>query len=392
MREPIIIAALVAIAGLIPANLAYAAIPEGVIAHSLAVTTAAGNHLQKVKIGSPFVVTMQMQNTGSLLSDYTAIMEVRDSQGFTVMIDVSKGLLGAKQSSMVKKVLSLDEVGDYTVRAFAYSTPAFGQQKSVAVSPLVSSHISAVNATLHHRAGLYAPLYEYPYLDDPSSMWNTLIKAKTDHPSVPFAVTINPWSGPGVWKDPAYEAATAQLRKAGIEHVLGYISMHYAIQDSGATMAELKTMIDTYREWYPDVNGLMMDEVNSGGDELPFYKELVGYAREKGFEYIMANPGTSIDERYIGLFDNLMIYEEMKLPTVAQLQKNTHFPDYPADKFSFIARNISALDPEYVSKIAEYVGLFYITDDVERADDTNPYNTLPPYFSDLAGMLDLQQK
>jgi hypothetical protein len=308
------------------------------------------------------------------------------------MTDVSKGLLGAKQSSTIKEVLSLDEVGDYTVRAFAYSTPAFGQQRSVAVSPLMSSPVSAVNATLHHQAGLYVPLYEYPYLDDQSSMWNTLIKAKTDHPSVPFAVTINPWSGPGVWKDPEYEAATAQLRKAGIEHVLGYISTHYAIQDSGATMAELKTMVDTYREWYPDVNGLMMDEVNSGGDKLPFYKELVGYARERGFEYIVANPGTSIDERYIGLFDNLMIYEELRLPTVAQLQKNTHFPDYPADDFSFTARNISALDPEYVIQIAEYVGLFYITDDVERVDDTNPYNTLPPYFSDLVGMLDLQQK
>lgn len=390
MIKRILVAAFVAIAGLVPANLAYAAAPEGVVAHSPAITTAAGNHLQKVRVGALFAATVQVENRASHVSDYTAVLEIRDSEGFTVMIELSEGILGAKQSTTVKKVLSLDGAGNYTVRAFAYSQPAFGQARSMVVSPVVSSPVSAVNATFH-QAGVYVPLYEYPYLGDQGNMWNALIKAKTDHPSVPFAVTINPWSGPGLWKDPVYADATAQLRKAGIEHVLGYISTDYATQSYGATMPELKAMIDTYREWYPEVNGLMMDEVNSSASQLSFYRELVGYAREKGFDFIVANPGTSIDEGYIGLFDNLMIYEELSLPTVAQLQKNTHFPNYPAEDFSFTAKNISTLDPDYVSQIAEYVGLFYITSDVESADDTNPYNTLPPYFLDLVGMLDLQK-
>lgn len=390
MIKPFFVAAFVAIASLLPANLAYAAIPEGVVAHSPAITTTGGNHLQKVRVGAMFAATVQVENRASQVSDYTAVLEIRDSDGFTIMTELSKGILGSKQSTTVKLVLSLDEVGNYTARAFAYSQPAFGQARNIDISPIVSSPLSAVNATMH-QAGLYIPLYEYPYLDDQGSMWNIVMRAKADHPSVPFAVTINPWSGPGIWKDPAYADATAQLRKAGIEHVLGYMSTHYARQDYGATMPELKAMIDTYKEWYPEVDGLMMDEVNSSGSELAFYKELVGYAREKGFDFIMANPGTSIDERYIGLFDNLMIYEELSLPTVAQLQKNTHFPNYPAEDFSFTARNISTLDPDYISQIAEYVGLFYITNDVESADDTNPYNTLPSYFLDLVGMLDIQK-
>lgn len=390
MIKSFLVAAFVAIASLLPANLAYAAIPEGVVAHSPAITTTGGNHLQKVRVGAMFAATVQVENRASQVSDYTAVVEIRDSDGFTIMTELSKGILGSKQSTTVKHVLSLDEVGNYMVRAFTYSQPAFGQARNIDISPVVSSPVSAVNATLH-QAGLYVPLYEYPYLEDQGSIWNIVMKAKADHPSVPFAVTINPWSGPGIWKDPAYADATAQLKKAAIEHVLGYMSTHYARQDYGATMPELKAMIDTYKEWYPEVDGLMMDEVNSSGSELAFYKELVGYAREKGFDFIMANPGTSIDERYIGLFDNLMIYEELSLPTVAQLQKNTHFPNYPAEDFSFTARNISTLDPDYVSRIAEYVGLFYITNDVESADDTNPYNTLPPYFLDLVGMLDIQK-
>ncbi|MEO9294417.1 MAG: spherulation-specific family 4 protein [Nitrososphaera sp.] len=392
MRKSILLAAfvivvLVAIAGLIPAG-AYAALPEGVVAHSLAVTTVVGNHIQQARAGSLFAAALQVENAGSQVRDYTAVVEVRDSRGFTVVTDVSKGLLGAKQAATVKRVLSLNETGDYSVRAFSYSVPAFGKGR-MSISPVVSSSLAVVDASSRHQAGIYVPLYEYPYLDNPGSMWNTLVRAKADHPSVPFAVTINPWSGPGLWKDPLYEAGASQLRKAGIEHVLGYISTHYARQTSGGTMAELKAMIDTYREWYPDVNGLMMDEVNSSADELSFYRELVGYARERGFGFIVANPGTYIDEGYIGLFDNLMIYEELSLPSVTQLQKNTHFPNYPAEDFSFTARNISSLDPSYVSQIAQYVGLFYITSDVESAYDTNPYNTLPPYFMDLVGMLDL---
>lgn len=385
-KPPIFIAAIVAIASLIPPNFASAA-PDGVTAHSLQITTSAGSRLQQVKAGMMFAAAVQVENTGSQVRDYTAVIEIRDSNGFTVVTDVSQGLLGATQAASVRNVLSLDDVGDYTARAFAFSTPAFGQGK-MSVSPVVMSTISVVNATYRHQAGLYVPLYEYPNLGDPNGMWSGLIKAKSDHPSVPFAVTINPWSGPGLWKDPSYSAATAELRKAGIEHVLGYVSTYYARQVSGGTMAELKATIDTYREWYPDVNGLMMDEVNSSGDELAFYKELVGYAHEKGFDFIVANPGTSIDERYVGLFDSLMIYEELKLPTVSQLQTNTHFPKYPPEDFSFTARNIPSLDPDYVSQLAEYVGLFYITNDVESAADTNPYNSLPPYFMELVGLLD----
>ena len=154
-------------------------------------------------------------------------------------------------------------------------------------------------------------------------------------------------------------------------------------------MSDIKGSIDRYRTWYPDVNGIMLDEMNSGSGQVGFYKEIASYARSQGIEFIVANPGTRADREYIGLFDNIMVYEQVVLPSVSQLQENTYFPEYPAENFSFAVRNVSYLDPAYVAEAIEQVGFLYITDDVESPADTNPYNTLPPYFGDLVAMLEL---
>jgi hypothetical protein len=53
-------------------------------------------------------------------------------------------------------------------------------------------------------------------------------------------------------------------------------------------------------------------------------------------------------------------------------------------------RNVSFLDPAYVAEAREHVGFLYITDDIENPADTNPYNTLPPYFTDLLAMLEIE--
>jgi hypothetical protein len=394
MAKPPIVLAIIAVAMLAPfhpAMSAHAAGTDGVAAQSVAVASAAGNHLKKVKAGSPFVATVELANSGAGIRDYVAVMEVRDSEGITVALELDNGLLGPGQKATASRNLVLQEIGNYTVRAFAYSSPAIGQSASMDISPAISTRMSIVNASSARQVGVYVPLYEYPYLEDQGSMWEGVVRAKASHPAVPFVVTINPWSGPGIWQDPAYIEGTSQLRKAGIEYVLGYVSTGYARQDSGYSMAELKAQIDRYREWYPDVNGIMLDEVNSGGSQVSFYRELVSYARAKGMEYVLANPGTNVNEKYVGMFDSMMIFEGKKLPTVAQLQANTFYPKYPPEYFSFAARDIPSLDPDYVDEIKDYVGIFYITDSVETAGDDNPYDALPSYFSDLLALLDESQ-
>ncbi|MGI0006201.1 MAG: hypothetical protein ACREAI_07285, partial [Nitrososphaera sp.] len=128
----------------------------------------------------------------------------------------------------------------------------------------------------------------------------------------------------------------------------------------------------------------------SGEGQLPFYKELADYSRSQGMEFVRANPGIKAAEAYIGVFDNLAIYEGDALPTALQLQENTYFPRHPYEGFSFISKNVASLDTAYVAEIKGYVGLLYITDDVEGEGDRNPYNSLPGYFEDLVELLDGQ--
>ena len=386
-------AALVAIASLATPSFiwksAYASQhDDGVVAQSVSTASLSGNYLKKIKVGTQFAASVSIANTdSSTIRDYTTVIEVRNAGKFTVWLDIVDGLIGPGQQVKVTTTVPLDGVGEYSVRAFAYSSPALGQDKQVTISPVVSTTISAVEASHIHQAGVYIPLYEYPQIENQASVWSILIRAKSEHPSVPFAAAINPSSGPGLWQDPVYVTATSALRSAGIEYVLGYISTDYARLTTGATIPDITAMIDKYRAWYPEVNGIMLDEMNSGAGQVGFYQEIASYARSQGIEYIIANPGTRADREYIGVIDNLMIYEQVVLPSISQLQENTYFPEYPPENFSFAVRNIAHLDPAYIAEAKEHVGFLYITDDFESSADTNPYNTLPPYFMELVAML-----
>lgn len=73
--------------------------------------------------------------------------------------------------------------------------------------------------------------------------------------------------------------------------------------------------------WCPEVNGIMLDQAGSGEDRLPFYKELADCSRSQGLEFVRANPSTTAAEAYVGVFDNLAIYEGEALPHASQLQE-----------------------------------------------------------------------
>jgi hypothetical protein len=203
-----------------------------------------------------------------------------------------------------------------------------------------------------------------------------------------FVVTVNPSSGPGQEKDPVYANAISELKKSGVEYILGYVPTDYSRQSPGRTIDELKMLIDRYRVWYPEVNGMMFDQMHAGASQLSFYAELAEHARSQGAEFIRANPGAKSDEAYGQIFDNLAVYEGRSLPTIAQLQASTYFPEYPQQGFSFTVRGIPTLDAAYVNEAKSYVGLMYITDDVESETDGNPYNRLPSYFEELVRLLD----
>jgi len=237
--------------------------------------------------------------------------------------------------------------------------------------------------------GLYVPLYSKPDLAVQGGMWNSIIEAKERHPQVPFLITINPASGPGQERDLIYVNAIGELRRAGIENILGYVPTDYASEKKGRTLADLKNMIDSYRTWYPQVNGIMFDEVSSSISKKEFYKELVNYAKSTGLTTVRGNPGTEIGEGYLEIFDNLSIYENNVLPNFRTLVTSTYYPEYQKAKFSFVVSGIAELDPKYLIAARDYVGYVYINDDNGIAVGQNPYDSVSKYFEDLVSLLDI---
>lgn len=359
----------------------HAATPTGVLAESLTITDISGNRLNGLKAGSQFIATVGIANPEEKPNQYVTIFEVRDSAGITVELISDSGLIHSQQAANVSSVLYLPNPGDYSFRAFVMDR----SERPMAISPIISASIPVRDTSY---PGVYVPLYKYPDLQKPDGIWNTLIQAKKDHPSVLFVVTVNPSSGPGHEQNATYVNAISELKKSGVEYILGYVPTDYSRQGPGRNLDDLKGLVDRYKAWYPDVNGIMLDQTHVGESQLDFYGELAEYARSQGTEFIRANPGTKAAEGYQDIFDNLAIYEGMSLPTVSLLQTNTDFPKSIPERFSFTSRNVSSLDPSYIDQVRNYVGLFYITSDVENEQDRNPYNTLPVYFTDLVALLD----
>ncbi|MGI0018895.1 MAG: spherulation-specific family 4 protein [Nitrososphaera sp.] len=272
-------------------------------------------------------------------------------------------------------------------QAEAAAAPAAVAQPApvAAPAPVAPAPAPAPQNEGKDSTGVYVPLYKYPDLGDASGLWSSVIKAKKAHPSVPFAVSVNPSNGPGWSDDSRISSAIGELKAAGVEHVLGYMPTMYATEPSGRTMGDLKGMVDRYRAWYPEMDGLMMDTMAAGSDKVSFYKELVQYAKSKGFTFIKGNPGAKVDSAYVGIFDNISIYERYDAPSISTLASNTlQHLSFGKEKFSFTAKGVPGLDLGYLNEIKGYVSFVYMTND----GGSNPYNSVPPYFDSMVDGLD----
>ena len=170
-------------------------------------------------------------------------------------------------STSATRQVTLNADSTTTLTAY-YRTDA--KQSAPAVSSVAPAAVqTAAIQAVHQGArstGVYVPLYKYPDLSNPSGLWSSVLHAKKAHPSVPFAVSVNPSNGPGGSADSRIKSAIGELKAAGVEHVLGYIPTMYATEPSGRTMGDLKGMVDKYSAWYPQMDGLMMDTMAATSD------------------------------------------------------------------------------------------------------------------------------
>lgn len=81
-------------------------------------------------------------------------------------------------------------------------------------------------------------------------------------PTVGLAI-INPDSGPGASEDQNYANQVTSTEAKGIT-VVGYVSTSYAgTQNTTRTLAAAEHDVDTYYSWYPNIDGIFVDEVST---------------------------------------------------------------------------------------------------------------------------------
>ena len=213
------------------------------------------------------------------------------------------------------------------------------------------------------------PSYFYP-----GPLWSKLEAAA---PTVGLAI-INPNSGPGAKRDPAYAAQVRDLKAHDVK-VIGYVHTSYTKR----RFSEVQEEADRYFHWYA-VDGIFYDEVSNTKKEIPYYLRCRAFARSLSPKaLVVLNPGTQTDEGYMAACDILVNFES----GYADYRNSYHAPDwvnrYPASRFWHIVLKVPT-DAEMRTVIREskarHAGWMFVT----LYGDPNPYDKLPedPYWSD----------
>lgn len=223
----------------------------------------------------------------------------------------------------------------------------------------------------HPSSGVILPLYV-----SPGNAWHDVIQEKIKHHKVPLVVIINPLNGSGHVKNDNYADGIQKMQSRDIS-VLGYVYTDYGARNS----TDIKNEITNYKNWY-NVNGIFFDQMsNVPGNEV-YYADLTNFVKSLGLTFTVGNAGVDTQPSYIKTVDNIVIYENNTLPSISYLagwHKN-----YDKHNFSIIAFGIDGLDKSFVDNASNSVGYMYVTNGVLP----NPFNSIPPYFTDLMNALD----
>jgi len=141
------------------------------------------------------------------------------------------------------------------------------------------------------------PLYSHP----PSIAWDKLFLF--NHLTQKRVIVImNPSNGDFTYQSPSYKKVLGQLKKNHI-FTVGYLYTSHGDRN----ITDVEKNIDSYRKYYPSVDGYFFDEMNKHIEKLDYYKELVKYANK----YSILNAGTKIDQKYIDekFIDLVLDYE-----------------------------------------------------------------------------------
>lgn len=143
---------------------------------------------------------------------------------------------------------------------------------------------------------LSPPFYVHP-AEDPQA-WRELREARS---RLGFVV-VNVASGPGLVDDHYYPAA---LLAAQDMPLVGYVNTDHGRRDLDTVVSAALA----WRGWY-GIDQIMLDCVSTSPDSFAATAEMASVLRRKGFQMIVANPGTRLDNGLAELFDVVCDAEE----------------------------------------------------------------------------------
>ncbi len=189
-------------------------------------------------------------------------------------------------------------------------------------------------------------------------------------PAVALAV-MNPASGPGTARDPAYADTVAASRAAGIA-VFGYVDTDYAARGIAAVREE----IARYAAWY-GVTGIFFDQASMDPATLPYYAALAETVRSRGDSArTILNPGTATDEAFTAVADILLTFEDTYAEYVANYRPAAWEARYPPERFWHLVHTTPTIPQlRHATSLSRErrAGYMYIT----PATLPNPWGALP---------------
>lgn len=227
-------------------------------------------------------------------------------------------------------------------------------------------------ATGHGAAGALVPLYTYP--TDPT--WGRVLAARQANPLVPVLAIANPASGAGNARNPDYVSGIDRLQQGGVA-VLGYVDTAYGRRRPRQARLE----IYRYWSWYR-VAGIFFDQMANTSGKEGYYADLSAYAASLGMATTVGNPGTQTRESYLRSVDVLVLHDSAALPDTAALCGDWH-SRYPRERFATLSYGVASLDAAAISRVSGCAGFVHVTND----SLPNPWDSLPPYFESLVGLL-----
>ncbi len=240
------------------------------------------------------------------------------------------------------------------------SLAAAGARSWVVLAVLLMSGVAAQGAAAQTMA---VPAYFYP-----GSYWTQLDQARS---GVGVAV-MNPDSGPGAGQNPNYVGAVQSAEAAGI-NVVGYVYTSYGSR----SIAAVESDISDYYSWYPDLDGIFLDEASTNCGNEPYYAALDGYVKSKGGAGLtVLNPGTQTNQCYEPAADILLTFEGSDTQYVSSYSAPSWVARYPASHFWHViygTSTVSAMATAVQLSKARNAGYVYVT----PATLPNPYDVLP---------------